>query len=90
MATFTEDFTGMREEFDQAHRERQELYEHLKEDCEHLKEDCEQFKEQCAEQMKANREWFNGIRDQVRSELADFAGDLKAGAKVFRRGFTSR
>jgi len=83
MATFTEDFTRMREEFDQSHQDRQEL-------CEHLKEDCGQFKEDCAEQMQANREWFKGIRDQVRSELADFAGDLKAGAKVFHRGLTSR
>jgi len=83
MATCTEDFTRMREECDQSHEDRQTL-------CEHLEEDCEQFKEDCAEQTKANREWFKGIRDQVRSELAEFAGDLKAGGKIFRRGFMSR
>ena len=76
MTTFTEDFTGMREEFDQSHQDRQEF-------CEHLTEDC-------AERTETNRQELKEMGDQVRGELADFAGDLKTGGKIFRRGFMSR
>ena len=72
MATFTEDFTRMREEFDQSHQGRQEF-------CEHVKQDC-------AERTGRDQQWLKEMGDQVRSELADFAGDLKGGGGIFRGG----
>ena len=76
MATFTEDFTGMRKEFDQSHEDRLEF-------CEHLTEDYE-------ERMESNHQWQKEMGDELRSELADFAGDLATGGKTFRKGFPSR
>ena len=76
MATFTEDFTRMRDELDQSHQDRQAF-------CEHLTEDC-------AERMENNQRSLKEMGDQVRSELADFSGDLKTGGKIFRGGFMSR
>jgi thiamine phosphate synthase YjbQ (UPF0047 family) len=76
MATFTEDFTRIREEFDQSFEDRQEF-------CEHIREDC-------AEQMEHNHQWQKNMGDHLRSELADFAGDLRAGGDTFRKGFPSR
>ena len=76
MATFTEDFTRMREDFDQSHEDHQQF-------CDHLTEDC-------AQRMESNQQWLKEMGDQMRSELADFAGDLKTGGKTFRGGFMSR
>jgi len=76
VATFTEEFTGMREEFDQAHDDHLQF--------------CQDLTEDCAERAENNQHWLKGMGDQVRSELADFAGDLRTGGDIFRAGFLSR
>ena len=72
MATFTEDFTRMRQGFDQSHDDRQAF-------CEHIAQDC-------AERTSRDRQSLKEMGDQLRSELADFAGDLKGGGRIFRGG----
>lgn len=70
MATFTEDFTRMRQDCDNSRAERRQL---VQDNCEHVKSMLAGFCHHHAE-----------MASQLRTELKDFATDLKAGGSVFR------
>jgi len=83
MATFTEDFTRMREEFDNSFEERKQFVRDIT--------------AHEAEDRMARQEFVQGVRDDVatmRQEnqqfmddvLKPFAADLKAGGEIFRGG----
>ena len=83
MATFTEDFTRMREDFDQSHQDRQEFVQGIiddeVEDCKNRQEFCQQVRDDVAEMRQENRSFMNTV-------LKPFAADLKAGGAIFRGG----
>lgn len=90
MATFTEDFTRMRQEFDQSQSDRQAFCEHITQDCaertERNQQSLKELRQQDAERSNRDRQWLEEMGNQLRSDLADFAGDLAAGGKIFRGG----
>ena len=55
MATFTEDFTRMREDFDQSHQDRQEF--------------CEQVRDDVAEMRQENRSFMNTVLKPFAADL---------------------
>lgn len=87
MATFTEDFARMRQEFDHSLQERQEFVQGVidneVEDGKNRQKFCNHIEQDCAERMENNQHQFNEMANQVRSELTDFAADLKTGGKIF-------
>ena len=71
MATFTEDFTRLRQDCDDARAERRQL---VQDNCEHVKNMLAGFRQQHAE-----------MASQLRTELKGFATDLGAGGAIFRK-----
>ena len=55
MATFTEDFTRMREDFDQSHQDRQEF--------------CEQVRDDVATMRQENRSFMNTVLKPFAGDL---------------------
>jgi len=85
MATFTEDFTRMRQEFDQSQDDRQRLFGHTR-------EQVEQMACGVREQLAGFQQEFQQMRgdiaeaaDRVRTGLREFGTDLKGGGRVFRK-----
>ena len=76
MATFTEDFTRMRQDCDNSRAERRQL---VQDNCEHVKNMLAGFRHDHAE-----------MASQLRTKLKDFATDLKAGGSIFRKEFNAR
>ena len=76
MATFTEDFTRMRQDCDDARAERRQL---VQDNCEHVKNMLAGFRQAHAEMAR-----------QQRTELADFRTDLSAGGAIFRKESNAR
>ena len=83
MATFTEDFTRMREEFDDSFQERQQFVRditaHEAEAKNERQEFCQQVRDDVAAMRQENRSFMNTV-------LNPFAADLKAGGEIFRGG----
>jgi hypothetical protein len=85
MATFTEDFTRMRHDFDQSQEDRQRLFEDTRGHVQQMACDMQ-------EQLAGFRHGFEQMRgeiaetaDQVRTELRGFGADLRTGGRVFRK-----
>jgi hypothetical protein len=85
MATFTEEFTRMRQDFDQAQADRRQLFEDTHE---HVQNMAHTVKEQLAGFRHDLSNMHNGIAEmasQVRTELHDLSTDLKTGGMIFRK-----
>jgi hypothetical protein len=91
MATMSETFTRMRENFDQGHQDRQQLIRDLQAEvqahaartAEWLAEESENRQAEFAAQMENLRAEISGQAAQTRGVLADFAADLHGGGAVF-------
>ena len=83
MATFTEDFTRMRQEFDDSFQERQEFVQGIiddeVEDCKNRQKFCQEVRDDVAAMRQENRSFMDTV-------LKPFAADLKAGGAIFRGG----
>jgi len=81
MATFTEDFARMRNEFDNSFQERREfvqgVIDHEVEDVKNRKEFCKRNQNETAAMLNSHRQWINGT-------LKPLVADLTAGGKIFR------
>ena len=69
MATFTEDFTRMREDLDQSHEEFDQSHEDRQEFCRQMRDDV-------AAMRQENRSF-------IKTSLKPLAADLRAGGKTF-------
>jgi hypothetical protein len=93
MATMSETFTRMREEFDQAHQNRRQLIHglqaevqaHATQTAKQLAEESENRQAEFASQMENLRAQVTGQAAQTRGALAEFAADLHQGGAVFHR-----
>ena len=102
MATFTQDFTNLREACDQGREDRHQFYGKMRAEVKQLAEETQddmagfrvqhertrdevkQLAEETQDDMARFRAEHEAMGDQLRSELADFAGDLNAGGRIFR------
>ena len=85
MATFTEEFTRMRQDFDQAQADRHQLFDDTRE---HVQNMVHGVKEQLAGFRQNMRDMHDGIAEmasQVRTELQDLSTDLRTGGNIFRK-----
>ena len=71
MATFTEDFTRMRQDFDQSLADRKQFVQNIRDSVPPL--------------LAGFRQAHAEMASQLRTELKDFATDLKAGGSIFRK-----
>ncbi len=78
MATFTEDFTRMRQDCDNAHAERRQLVQDTREHVQNLahstRQDVKRMHDETAE-----------MADKLHTELKDFSSDLSAGGGIVRK-----
>ena len=85
MATFTDNFTRMRQDFDQAQADRDQLFQDTREYVQNI---AEGVKDQLAGFRQNMRDVHDGISEmacQVRSELQDLSTDLRTGGGIFRK-----
>jgi len=85
MATFTEEFTRMRQDFDRAQADRHQLFDDTRE---HVQDMVDGVKEQLAGFRQNMRDMHDGIAEmagQVRTELHDLSTDLRTGGSIFRK-----
>ena len=85
MATFTEEFTRMRQDFDQAASDRQQLAEDTRH---HVQNMVQGVKQQLAGFRQDLNKMHDGVADlagQVRASLSDLSTDLHTGGKIFRK-----
>ncbi len=86
MATFTEEFTRMRQDLDQAQAERQQLFQDTRE---HVKNMAQGVQDQLAgfrQNMRNVHDEIAEMASQVRTELREMSTDLHTGGNVFRKG----
>ena len=86
MATFTEEFTRMRQDFDQAQADRHQLFDDTRE---HVQNMVHGVKEQLAGFRQNMRDMHDGIAEaasQVRTGLREMSTDLHTGGNIFRKG----
>jgi len=86
MATFTEEFTRMRQDFDQAQADRHQLFHDTRE---HVQNMAQGVKDQMAGFRQNMRDMHDGIAEaasQVRTGLREMSTDLHTGGNIFRKG----
>ena len=86
MATFTEEFTRMRQDFDQAQADRHQLFHDTRE---HVQNMVQGVKDQLAGFRQNMRDMHDGIAEaasQVRTGLREMSTDLHTGGNIFRKG----
>jgi nitrate/nitrite-specific signal transduction histidine kinase len=81
MATYTDDFTRMRQEADEAHEERQQLMR----DIQHQ---VQEMADGVREQLAGFRHELQEMSDALKTELREFHTDLKTGGEIFRKQAT--
>lgn len=79
MATFTEDFTNLRDECAHARESRHQFGEQMRSE---LKQLFDETRDDIG-RFHAERKQMS---DQLKSELAGFTGDLRTGRKIFLGG----
>ena len=79
MATFTEDFTRLRQDFDQSHEDRLESIQNIRTESQAIRDEVPGL----LAGFRADRAEMGS---QLRSDLAEFAGDLATGGEIFRGG----
>lgn len=77
MATFTDDFTKLREDSDQAHKDRQEFYDKMR-------GEVEQLAVETRNQLTTFRAELTEMSNHLRDSLKQCATDLKTGGDIFR------
>jgi gamma-glutamyl:cysteine ligase YbdK (ATP-grasp superfamily) len=85
MATFTEEFTRMRQDFDQAEADRHQLFHDTQEQVKNM---AQGVKEQLAEFRQNMRDMHDKIAEmasQVRTGLREMSTDLHTGGNIFRK-----
>ena len=90
MATFTEEFTRMRQDFDQAQADRNQLYENTRN---HVQNMAQGVKEQLCGFRQHMHEMHDEIAEmasRVRAGLKDMSTDLRGGGDVFRKGLSPK
>jgi hypothetical protein len=90
MAVFTEEFTRMRQDFDQAQADREQLSSDTREFVQNM---AQNVKEQLAGfrgNMQHMHEEVAAMAGQVRDNLRDLHTDLSAGGKIFRKESNTR
>lgn len=80
MATFTEDFTRLRQDCDQSHQDRLDLIDNIQGEIQTLRD------ETVPDLIGGFRAAHNEMATQLRGDLAEFAGDLSTGGEIFRGG----
>jgi hypothetical protein len=86
MATFTEEFTRMRQDFDQAQADRHQLFHDTRE---HVQNMVQGVKDQLAgfrQDMRDMHDHLAEMAGQVRTNLRDMSTDLHTGGDIFRKG----
>jgi len=86
MATFTEEFTRMRQDFDQAQADRDQLFRDTRD---HVQSMAQGVKDQLAgfrRNMQDVHEKIAESASQVRTELREMSTDLHGGGNIFRKG----
>ncbi len=79
MSTFTEDFTRLRDDCDRSRQDRRQFYQDVRTAVQEIEEEAHAF-------LDEFRDNHAEMATQLRSDLADFAGELKAGGEIFRNG----
>lgn len=79
MANFTENFTSQREACDHGRENRHQFFEKMRGEVKQLAEETQGEMGRFHAERKA-------MSDQLKSELAGFAGDLRTGGKIFLGG----
>jgi hypothetical protein len=90
MAVFTEEFTRMRQDFDQAQAERDQLFEDTRE---HVHNLAEGVKDQLAgfrQNMHDMHDQLAETANEVRTGLREMSRDLHTGGDIFRKGSSPR
>jgi hypothetical protein len=85
MANFTDTFTRMRQDFDQAQADRDQLFQDTRE---HVQDIAQGVKDQLAgfrQNMRDMHEGLAEMADQVRNELQELSTDLHTGGDIFRK-----
>ena len=78
MATFTEDFTRMRQDCEEAQEDRHHFFEQMRNRVEQL---AEETRNDMARFRAEHNQMANGLRDH----LKQLATDLKTGGGIFRK-----
>ena len=84
MATFTDEFTRMRQDFDQAQADRDQLFHDTRE---HVQNMANGVKEQLAGFRQNMRDMHDELAEkasQVRTGLREMSTDLRTGGNIFR------
>jgi hypothetical protein len=85
MATFTEEFTRVREDCDQAHEERRQILEDTRKQVEQMAHDVQEQLMGFRDNMQKMHGEIAEAANQVRTNLKDLAVDLKTGGSIFRK-----
>ena len=80
MATFTEDFTRLRQDCDELHQDHLEFIQNVRTEIQTLRED------EVPGLLAGFRADHAEMASQLRSDLAEFADDLATGGEIFRGG----
>jgi len=86
MATFTDEFTRMRQDFDQAQADRQQLFADTHEHVQNLAHGVQQQLAGFRQDMQNVHHEVAEMAGRVRTELKDLSTDLHTGGNVFRKG----
>jgi uncharacterized membrane-anchored protein YhcB (DUF1043 family) len=78
MATFTEDFTRMRQECDNSRAERRQL---VQDNCEYV----QNLAHSTRQDLKRMHDETAEMADKLRTELKDLSTDLSTGGGIFRK-----
>jgi tRNA U34 5-carboxymethylaminomethyl modifying GTPase MnmE/TrmE len=91
MATFTEEFARMRQNFDQAQGSRRQLFEETRDRVQQMahsvREQLVDFQQQLHETHEKTADMARRVRTELhefRAELGRYGAELKAGGNIFR------
>jgi predicted nucleic acid-binding Zn-ribbon protein len=85
MAVFTEEFTRMRQDFDQAQADRDQLFHDTREFVQNMSQNVQQKLSGFRSEMQHMHEELAAMADRVRDELKEMHTDLNTGGNVFRK-----
>ncbi len=86
MATFTDEFTRMRQDFDQSQADRQQLFADTHEHVQNLAHGVQQQLAGFRQDMQNIHHEVAEMASRVRTEMKDLSTDLHTGGNVFRKG----
>ena len=86
MASFTEEFTRMRQDFDQAQADRDRLYHDTREHVQNMAQGVKQQLAGFRQHMQDMHDEIAEMAGHVRAGLKEMSTDLHGGGNVFRKG----